>query len=113
MKKSEIEGWAGLIGALLVISAVLIPAYQAVLWLKHGAWTPIPVRMVFQWLNVDADAYVNEMSWEGAKSIVLWIMALPLWVGLVALATAQFFVLECLSNHVGSASPADQQSQQR
>jgi hypothetical protein len=53
------------------------------------------------------------MSWEGAKSIVLWIIALPLWVGLVALAIVQFFLLEWLSNHVDSARQADQQSQQR
>lgn len=113
MKKSEIEGWAGLIGALLVMGAILIPAYQSVLWLKHGAWTPIHLDAVFLWLDVDATAYVNQMSWEGAKSIVLWIMALPLWVGMVALAMAQFLVLEYLSNLVGSAGPADRQSRQR
>ena len=112
MKKSEIVGWAGLIGALLMTGAVLIPAYQAILWLKHGAWTPIPVYTAFQWFNVDAETYLSQMSWEGAKSIVLWIIALPLWVGLVALAIAQFFLLEWLSNHVDSARQAEQ-SQQR
>jgi hypothetical protein len=31
MKKSEFEGWAGLIGAFLILGADLIPGYQILL----------------------------------------------------------------------------------
>ena len=58
MKKSELEGWAGLIGALLLLGAALIPGYQIVLWLRDGYWTPIPLDLAFGWFGVDAVTHV-------------------------------------------------------
>ena len=71
MKKSEFEGWAGLIGAFLLLGAVAVPGYQILLWLKDGFWTPMPLDIAFRWFDVDAVTLVNDMQWEGAKKICM------------------------------------------
>lgn len=98
MKKSEFEGWAGLIGAFLLLGAALIPGYQIVLWLRDGYWTPMPLDIAFDWFEVDVATHVTAMQWEGVKKICMWLMTLPLAVGFVALAIAQFYVLDWLGN---------------
>jgi hypothetical protein len=98
MKKSEFEGWAGLIGALLLLGAALIPGYQIVLWLRDGYWTPIPVDLAFGWVGVDAVTHVASMQWGGVKKICMWMLTVPLSVAFVALAIAHFYVLDWLGN---------------
>jgi hypothetical protein len=98
MKKSEFEGWAGLIGALLLLGAALIPGYQIVLWLRVGYWTPIPLDLAFGWIGVDAVTHVASMQLGGVKKICMWMLTVPLSVAFVALAIAHFYVLDWLGN---------------
>ncbi len=98
MKKSEIEGWSGLIGAILFLGATLVPGYQVILWLKDGFWTPMPLELMLGWIGVDAVAYVSSMQWEGAKKVCMWIITLPLSVGFMAPAFAQFYFLNGIAN---------------
>lgn len=46
-EKSECKGLSGLISALLLLDAALIPDYQIVLWLKDGYWTPMLLVLAF------------------------------------------------------------------
>lgn len=98
MKKSEFEGWAGLIGTFLLLGAVLVPSYQIVLWLKDGYWTPMPLDIAFRWFGVDAVTHVAKMEWEGVKKIYTWTLTAPLAVGFFALAIAQYYALAWMGN---------------
>jgi hypothetical protein len=102
MRKSEFEGWAGLIGAFLLLGAALIPGYQIVLWLRDGYWTPLPLDLTFGLFGVDAVTQVATMQWGGVKKILMWILKVPLSIGFVALAITQFYALEWLGNAFAS-----------
>jgi hypothetical protein len=98
MKKAEFEGWAGLIGAFLLLGAALILGYQIVLWLRDGYWTLMPLDIAFGWFGVDAVPHVAAMQWGGVKKICMRMLTVSLSIGFVALAIAQFYVLEWLGN---------------
>lgn len=100
MKKSEFEGWGGLVGALLLLGGALFPFYQFILWLKEGFWTPMSLDRMLAWIGVGALTYVIGMHWEGAKIVCMWIITLPLSVGLIALALAQFYLLQGIADKV-------------
>lgn len=99
MKKSEIKGWSGLISALLLLGAALIPGYPIVLWLKDGYWTPMPLVLAFGWFDVDILTDVSTMNWEGAKRVCWWMLDVPVSVGFVILALVQSFVLAWLAGN--------------
>jgi hypothetical protein len=65
----------------------------------------MPLDLAFHWLNVDAVRNVSDMQWEGAKKICMWIITLPLSVGFIALAIAQFYTLDWLGNVVADDRP--------
>lgn len=94
-----------MIGAILLLGAALVVGYQIVLWLKDGFWTPMPLDLALRWLSIDSMALVKTIQWEGAKKICIWIFALPLAVGLSALAIAQFFAFDWLGNVVAGDRP--------
>lgn len=98
MKKSEFEGSAGLIGAFLLLGAALVPGYQIVLWLRDGYWTPMPLDIAFGWFGVDPVPHAAALQWGGVKKICMWMLTVPVSVGFVALAIAEFYVLEWLGN---------------
>ncbi|MBR1204475.1 MULTISPECIES: hypothetical protein [unclassified Bradyrhizobium] len=64
--------WMG-VGFLLIGSCV--PAYQAVLWLQTGHWTPLPISYGIQFLGW----HVPSTTWVGAQKIIDWLFDLPLW----------------------------------
>lgn len=85
-RSKTIEEWFGLSAALGFFAAVCILVYQAVLWLKEGEWTPIPISSVLGKLDIDYYAVVN-IRWAGAQKIVVWLLDLPLSFGTVVLGS--------------------------
>jgi hypothetical protein len=81
-RTKTIEGWFGLFGALGFFGAICLLGYQAFLWLKEGQWTPIPISSVLGKLNIDYYSLVD-ISWAGAQKIVVWLLDLPLSLGIV------------------------------
>jgi hypothetical protein len=57
-------------GVFFVAVALAFPGYQALLWLKSGVWTPLPISLIWHPRPVD---------WVGAQRIIAWIFDLPMW----------------------------------
>ncbi len=81
-RTKTIEEWFGLFGALGFFAAALLLGYQALLWLKEGQWTPIPISSVLGKLNIDYYSLID-IPWAGAQKIVVWLLDLPLSLGIV------------------------------
>lgn len=81
-RTKTIEEWFGLFGSLGFFGAVCLLGYQAFLWLKEGQWTPIPISSVLGKLNIDYYSLVD-ISWAGAQKIVVWLLELPLSLGII------------------------------
>lgn len=81
-RTKTIEEWFGLFGSLGFLGAVCLLGYQAFLWLKEGQWTPIPISSVFGKLNIDYYSFID-ISWAGAQKIVVWLLDLPLSLGII------------------------------
>ncbi|MET4483130.1 hypothetical protein [Bradyrhizobium sp. F1.13.3] len=64
--------WMGVIFTLL---ALAIPAYQGLLWLQVGHWTPLPISDGIQFVGW----HVPATDWAGAQKIINWLFDLPLW----------------------------------
>ena len=80
--QNKAEGWAGLLGALIILAAVLVFFYQVYLWLRAGTWAPMPFYLFFHWLGIDLSPVFN-MEWQGVKKIIIFVLELPLSVMLV------------------------------
>ena len=78
-----IEEWFGLCGALGFMAAFILLGYQAVLWLREGQWTPIPISSVLNKFSIDYNSVVD-ISWAGIQKILVWILDLPLSLGIIA-----------------------------
>jgi hypothetical protein len=57
--------------------------YQALLWLKEGQWPSISFASVLGKLNIDYYSVVD-IRWAGVQKIVVWLLDLPLCLGIVA-----------------------------
>jgi hypothetical protein len=57
-------------GVFFVFVALAFPAYQALLWLQSGVWTPLPISLLWHPRPVD---------WVGAQKIIDWVFDLPMW----------------------------------
>lgn len=84
-RENTVEEWFGLFTGLGFFAATLLLAYQAYLWLKEGQWTPIPISSILEKFNIDYYSIIN-MSWAGAQKIVVWLLDLPLTLGIVVLS---------------------------
>lgn len=62
-------------GVAFVVLAFCFPAYQSLLWLQAGHWTPLPVSYGMQLV----DWHVPSTDWAGFQKIINWIFDLPLW----------------------------------
>ena len=79
-----VEEWFWLLGSLGFLAAICLVAYQVYLWLKEGQWTSIPISSLFGPLGIDYYSVID-ISWAGAQKILIWLLDLPLGVGLIAL----------------------------
>lgn len=61
--------WVGLLFTLL---AVMIPAFQGVLWLKTGNWSPFSIGNVI--------GHFPPTDWVGIDRILAWLAEAPIWV---------------------------------
>lgn len=82
-RSKTVEEWFGLFGALGFFAAVLLVVYQTFLWLKEGQWTAIAISSVLGKLNIDYYSVVD-IRWAGVQKIVVWLLDLPLSLGVVA-----------------------------
>ncbi len=75
------EKWFGFFGTTGFFGAIILLAYQAFLWLREGQWTPIPVSSILEIINIDYYSTVD-ISWTGTQKIVVWLLDLPLSLGI-------------------------------
>lgn len=81
-RTKTVEEWFGLFGALGFLGGIALLGYQAFLWLKEGQWTPMPISVALGKMNIDYYAVVD-ISWTGAQKIFIWLLDLPLSLGVV------------------------------
>jgi hypothetical protein len=72
-----IEAISGSIVGLGFLGAVIILGYQIFQWLKTGEWLQMPFYVLFSWLDIDLSVIAN-ITWQGVKKILIWILELPL-----------------------------------
>jgi hypothetical protein len=77
-----IEEWFGLLGSLGFVAAICLLGYQTFLWLKEGQWTPMPISSIFGILGFDYYSVID-VSWAGVQKILIWLLDLPLSLGLI------------------------------
>ena len=82
-RSKTIEEWFGLCSALGFFAAFVLLGCQAFLWLKVGQWAPIPISSVLNKLNINYNLVVD-ISWAGVQKILIWILDLPLSLGIIA-----------------------------
>jgi hypothetical protein len=63
------------IGAAFALIALCFPAYQTLLWLQSGYWTPLPISDAIQLIGWR----VPVTDWAGVQRIINWIFDLPMW----------------------------------
>lgn len=80
-RTKTIEEWFGLFAALGFFGSICLLGYQVFLWLREGQWTPIPISSVLGKLNIDYYSLVD-ISWAGAQKILVWLLDLPLSLGI-------------------------------
>jgi hypothetical protein len=86
----------GLVGqATMRLAGVFLTAgigvfgYQCLLWLRDGYWTPLELRLAWEWLG-GSEPYFPQ--WQGVQKIVVGFFDLPLMTGLLA---AGILILWC------------------
>jgi hypothetical protein len=65
-------------GVTFLILTLCIPAYQALLWLQSGYWTPVSIIAgcrYMSWLGW----HVPKTDWVGLQKVIDWLLDLPLW----------------------------------
>ena len=94
----------------LVLSAGAILLFQAVSWLKDGAWPSLTIRDFLFALGVAP----GPVSWRGLQKMISGFLGCPLWVALLALAfLAVFWVTRRDSSEVPEALRAARMKQAR
>jgi hypothetical protein len=66
-------------GIGLILCGVGCFLYQIYFWLRYGAWFPISLTYISQYLGIDHP----QMSWAGFQRIIDWIMDSPASVWLI------------------------------
>jgi hypothetical protein len=64
------------IGMAFVLIALAFPAYQAVLWLQSGIWTPLPIASAVHYVGWS----VPTTDWVGVQKILTWLFDFPIFV---------------------------------
>lgn len=97
--KQEHTGFGEMVigcGWFLVVGSILIPAYQAYLWLRDGSWTPLETSIILpRVLPIEFSLWIvdENASWVGFRKIIAYIvfdMPLILFVVLLGLSLLLF-----------------------
>lgn len=73
-RRTSHTGWWLLAIMALMLTSAGIVAWQAIAWLRDGAWPPLPLRDALDWLGLPRPSF----AWVGLQRIVGWMMGLPL-----------------------------------
>lgn len=69
--------------SIALLCGFLSIGYEAFVWLKSGEWLHLPLYSVLVWLNIELLTSLQNIEWQGIKTIFLWYLELPLSVGLI------------------------------
>jgi hypothetical protein len=62
----------------ITVSFLLLPlglwAYQCLMWLRNGFWTPLPIELIWRHFGL-ADP---DLHWRGAQIVVAGMLDLPI-----------------------------------
>ena len=68
------------IAVVLLLGGAGVLAYQETFWLRHNIWPDLRFVQFWQWARIDSSAIGRLVG----QRTGLWILQLPLWVGLVS-----------------------------
>lgn len=84
--KNEVSGWLALVASLLIVASIGVVCYQIYLWLRLGAWVPMPLSHAFAQMGIDTFSSVTDISWVGLKKVIEWLLDVSVAVWLLVLA---------------------------
>jgi hypothetical protein len=59
------------IGAFFLLTAIAVPAFQGVMWLKTGIWSPLSIGNTI--------GHFPPTDWVGIDKILAWLVEAPIW----------------------------------
>ncbi|MGY4227758.1 hypothetical protein ACVMIH_005119 [Bradyrhizobium sp. USDA 4503] len=70
-------------GVVIGLCGPAVIAYQGLLWLQNGVWTPFAIRDALAIIHLGATIPDPSLSWIGVQKIVVWLLDFPLSIGLI------------------------------
>jgi hypothetical protein len=85
-------------GIVLVLSGLAVVAYQVILWLQSGYWTPFAIREMVSIFSGGLPIQSPAIPWQGIQKIFIWLLDLPLSAGAMVIGCATFFAGGSIAN---------------